>query len=284
MISDYISSYENPNPRKKIICVDDVKYSRLTLKTQLGELYEIYTVVSAVKLFEVLKKIETDLILLDVIMPDMDGFETLVKLKKDERYSKIPVIFITSRGDKESVLKGLSLGAADYFVKPFEAKKLIESIEKHLEPIPKSGDSPLTPNNENVSTKIKEKIEVKPNVLIVDDISSMLRTIHFCLREIYNVTLLSKSEVVIEYLQHNDADIILLDLLMPVISGFDLIPMIKALPKFADTPIIVISTEGDLQTINKVMGLGVKDYIKKPFTENELNEKVEKYLKIGKRS
>ena len=273
MISDYISSYEDPNPRKKIICVDDVKYNRLTLKTQLSELYEIYTVVSAAKLFEVLMKIETDLILLDINMPEMDGFETLIKLKKDERYFKIPVIFITSRDDKESVLKGLSLGAADYFVKPFETKKLIESMEKHL-----------NPNNEFEPVKIKEKIEVKPNVLIVDDITSMLRTIHFCLRNEYNVTLLSKSEVVIEYLQNNDADIILLDLLMPVLSGFDLIPMIKALPKYADTPIIIITTEGDLQTVNKVMALGVKDLIKKPFTETELNEKVDKHLKIGKHS
>jgi len=271
-ISDYISSYGIASHRKKIICVDDVKYSRLTLKTQLSELYEIYTVVSSIRLFEVLMKIETDLILLDINMPEMDGFETLIKLKKDERYSKIPVIFITSRDDKESVLKGLTLGAADYFIKPFETKKLIESIEKHL-----------NPNNEFASTKIKENIEVKPNVLIVDDITSMLRTIHFCLRDGYNVTLLSKSEVVIEYLQDNDTDIILLDLLMPVISGFDLIPMIKALPKYADTPIIVISTEGDLQTVSKVMSLGANDFIKKPFSETELNEKVEKNLKTGKR-
>jgi len=270
-ISDYISSYGTADQRKKIIFVDDVKYSRLTLKIQLGELYEIYTVVSALKLFEVINKIETDLILLDINMPEMDGFETLVKLKKDERYSRIPVIFITSRDDKESVVKGLSLGAADYFIKPFETKKLIESIEKHL-----------NPNNELTSANKKENTKVKPNLLIIDDITSMLRTIHFCLRDEYNVTLLSKSEVVIEYLQNNDTDIILLDLLMPVISGFDLIPMIKALPKYADTPIIVISTEGDLQTISRVTALGVKDFIKKPFTEEELNEKVEKHLKIGK--
>jgi len=271
-ISDYLLTSAVTGSRKKIIYVDDVQYSRLTLKSKLGEYYEIYTVESAAKLFEVVDKIGPNLIILDINMPDMDGYEIIIKLKYDNRYSMIPVIYISSCNDKESVLKGLKLGAADYFTKPFELAKLIESIEKQL-----------NPQNEDKS-KIEEKNEARSNVLIIDDITIMLRTIHFSLHNKYNVTLLSKSELVIEYLQNNDADIILMDLMMPGISGFELIPMIKALPKYSYTPIIVISSEGKKDIINVVMKLGVNDFITKPFTPEELNEKVEKHLRIGKHS
>ena len=267
-ISDYILTSAVSGTRKKIIYVDDVQYSRFTLKRKLGEYYEIYTIESTKKLFEVADKIEPDLFILDINMPEMDGFETIVKLKNNDRLMNIPVIFISSRDDKESVLKGLSLGAADYFIKPFDAIKLIESIDKHL-----------NPDNEN-KIKTEEKKKEMANILIIDDITSMLRTIHYSLHDKYNVTLLSKSEVVIEYLKENEADLILMDLLMPVINGFELIPMIRALPKFAIVPIIIISTEGKQEIRERAKSIGVNDFIVKPFTQNELNEKVEKYLKI----
>jgi len=270
IISDYLSTSSISGIRKKIIYVDDVKYSRFTIKRKLGEQYEIYTVESAARLFEVIGKIEPDLIILDINMPDMDGYETIIKIKDSERYSKIPVIFISSRDDKESVFKGLTLGAVDYFIKPFDTEKLIESIEKQLDP-----------ENKN---KIENKEEIRPNVLIIDDITAMLRTIHFSLRNKYNITLLSKSEFVIEYLKENETDLILLDLIMPVINGFDLIPMIKELPNYSNIPIIVISTDGKLDTVSKVLNLGANDFIVKPFAEEELNEKVERNLRTWKQT
>jgi len=270
-ISDYISTSAVSGMRKKIIYVDDVQYSRFTLKRKLGEYYEIYTIESTKKLFEVTDKIQPDLIILDINMPEMDGYETIVKLKNNDRLMNIPVIFISSRDDKESVVKGLSLGAADYFIKPFDTAKLIESIEKQF-----------NPGSENkVKIEDKEKKEMA-NILIIDDITSMLRTIHFSLHNKYNVTLLSKSELVMEYLQQNDTDLILMDLLMPVLNGFELIPMIRALPKYAIVPIIIITTEGRPEIKEKAANLGVNDFIVKPFSQNELNDKVEKYLKMYK--
>ncbi|MCL2211447.1 MAG: response regulator [Treponema sp.] len=269
-ISDYLLTSAVTGSRKKIIYVDDVQYSRLTIKNKLGEYYEVYTVESAVKMFEVIDKIGPNLIILDINMPEMDGFDIIVKLKYDNRYSMIPIIFLTSRTDKESVMKGLKLGAADFFTKPFDTKKLIESIEKHL-----------NSNNEN-KIKTEENNETRPNILIVDDITIMLRTIHFSLHNKYNVTLLSKSELVMEYLQNNETDLILLDLLMPGLTGYDLIPMIRALPEYSDIPILVISTEGKKDTINEVLKLGANDFITKPFTPEELNVKVDRHLRIGK--
>jgi putative two-component system response regulator len=101
-------------------------------KNILQEHYKVYTIPSGVKFFEILAKIKPDLILLDIEMPNMDGFEIIKKLKEDKKTGDIPVIFLTSRNDTENELVGLSLGAIDYISKPFSPPLLTKRIENHL--------------------------------------------------------------------------------------------------------------------------------------------------------
>lgn len=74
-----------------------------------------------------------DLILLDIIMPDMDGYEVIKLLKSDEYTSKIPIIFITAKGQEEEEAKGFELGAVDYITKPFKPVVVKARIKSHLE-------------------------------------------------------------------------------------------------------------------------------------------------------
>ena len=256
--------------RRKIIYVDDVQYSLVSVKNRLSEYYEVYLAESSLKLFKLLEKIEPDLILLDVNMPDVDGYETIKVLKSDDRYDHIPVIFLTGNGDRESVVNGLSLGAADYIIKPFTTTKLIETIANELNP----ENSKPTSEGEGASNK--------PNVLIVDDVVSMLRAMQYALHDRYKVYVLSKSEDVLDFLKANKPDLILLDYVMPVLGGFDLIPIIKALPEYKDTPIIIVTTEGTQNLVNQAMSLGASDFIVKPFKPKELNDKVAKHIRIAK--
>ena len=258
------------NIRRKIVIVDDIYFHMLSTKERLKNHYEIYPAQSAGDLFEILEKIRPDLILLDVNMPDIDGYETIKSLKADDRYSNIPVIFVTSNSDRESVVKGLSLGAADYVIKPFSASKLIESIDNILDPnIPKEASH----NDESGN---------KPSVLVVDDVASMLRAIQYALRDRYKVYILSKSDDAMDFLRTKKPDLIVLDYLMPVLNGFDLIPMIRALPDHKDTPIIILTTEGTKEHVNEAMSIGASDFIVKPFKPKELNDKVAKHIRIAK--
>ena len=256
--------------RKKIIYLDDVNYSLVSLKNRLQEHYEIYLAESSAKLFELLDNLKPDLILLDINMPDIDGYETIKSLKADERYTNIPVIFLTSKSDRESVIKGLSLGAADYVIKPYNVSKLIESIESHLSSFNKNNSQ-----QDNINDN-------KPSVLIVDDVSSMLRAMQYALRNRYKVYILSKPEDALDFLRTKKPDLILLDYLMPVINGFGLIPMIRTLPGHGDTPIIIITTEGTEDHVNNAMSLGASDFIVKPFNPKELNDKIAKHIRIAK--
>ena len=123
---------------------------------------------------------------------------------------------------------------------------------------------------------------MKPVVLAVDDVSSVLRTIQYALQDNYKIYLLTKSKNALDFLQSKKPDIILLDYLMPEINGFTLIPMIRALPDHKETPIIIITSEGTSEHINEAMSLGASDFVTKPFNQSELNDKVAKHIKYAK--
>ena len=267
--SGFKSASELARRRKRIIIVDDIKYSLVSLKSRLCKYYDIYPAESAQAMYELLADFEPDLILLDVNMPHIDGYDTIKNLKSDERYAQIPVIFVTGNSDRESVVKGLSLGAADYVIKPYSAEKLIESIENHLN---------IHRRKEFFSNASDNK---KTSVLVVDDISSMLRAIQYALHDRYKVFILSRPEDAVDFLRTNKPDLILLDYLMPVLSGFDLIPIIRHLPDHKNTPIIIITTEGTVDLVNEAMSIGAYDFIVKPFKPKELNDKVAKHIRIA---
>ncbi len=119
--------------RSKIMLVDD-NAANLTVGRQLLKpFYDVYTVSSAAAMFDVLHKIPTiDLILLDVDMPQMDGYEAIRRLKRLRRFAAIPVVFLTALRDEASELKGFDLGAVDYVSKPFSPPRLLKRIENQL--------------------------------------------------------------------------------------------------------------------------------------------------------
>jgi len=120
------------NEQKKIIAVDDNPENLVIIKDTLKDLYEVYPCQTALKMFELMEHLTPDLILLDVEMPVMNGYEAIKKLKNDEKYKQIPVIFLTVLDDIKSEIDGLSFGAVDYVHKPFIASLLIQRIKTHI--------------------------------------------------------------------------------------------------------------------------------------------------------
>ena len=118
--------------RSTIIFVDDNLANLTTGKNMLSVLYQVIPVQSADKMFEALEKVIPDLILLDISMPGMNGYEAIKILKADPRYSDISVIFLTALDETSNEVKGFDLGAVDYVTKPFSAAMLLKRIEKEL--------------------------------------------------------------------------------------------------------------------------------------------------------
>jgi len=108
--------------KHSLLIVDDESSNLKVLSYILGKEYTIYTATNGVSAIEKAKEYKPDLILLDIVMPDMDGYQTLTSLKKCDDLKKIPVVFITGLDSDEDEEKGLSLEAADYITKPFKAQ------------------------------------------------------------------------------------------------------------------------------------------------------------------
>ena len=120
--------------KKTIIAVDDNNMNLVICKKILKSLYEVFTVPSAARMFKLMERVKPALILLDLEMPDINGYEAARLLKEKADFSDIPIIFLTARDDPVSKKIGLNLGAVDYIAKPIDGDLLIERIGKLLSP------------------------------------------------------------------------------------------------------------------------------------------------------
>ncbi|MCL2282588.1 MAG: response regulator [Fibromonadales bacterium] len=249
------------NTHRKIIYVDDVKFSLMSLKNRLKERYNIYPVQSVSKLFEILENVEPDLILLDVNMPGVDGFGAIQQLKTDDRYAKIPVIFLTSRDDERSVRDGIKLGAVDYVRKPFSEAELIERIENQF------------------NSHLKNEV-ILPKIIYVDDVNYNLLSVRNRLKMHYTIYPAQSVQKLFEILEKLKTDLILLDIDMPGMNGFDAIKELKADSRYADIPVIFLTGRDDEGSVVDGIKLGAIDYVRKPFSDTELIKRIDYQLII----
>jgi PleD family two-component response regulator len=245
--------------RRKVIIVDDVQFQLMSIKERLRSRYEVFPAESSEALFKLLENVKPDIILLDVNMPNEDGYEIIAQLKDNPRYAPIPVIFLSGNDDRKSIIQGMKLGAVDFIKKPFSSTDLCDAIEYHLDPA--------------------KQEEVKPIILAVDDSPSILRTTKAVLDEKYKVYTLNNPEQLPTLLGMIIPDLFLLDCNMPGLSGFDLVPIIRKFPEHEETPIIFLTSDGTIDNISAAMGFGARDFIIKPIDLLILREKVTNHTK-----
>jgi class 3 adenylate cyclase len=117
----------------RILVIEDEPANIQTLSTILKERgYQINIATNGRQALEVLERIRPDLILLDIMMPEMDGFETCRRIKASTAWREIPIIFLTAKTDTADIVRGFELGAVDYVAKPFNAHELLARVNTHL--------------------------------------------------------------------------------------------------------------------------------------------------------
>jgi len=116
--------------QKQVFIVDDNDANLAMAASAIEGEYNVFTIPSAEKMFLLLKKKTPDLILLDVEMPEMGGFEAIAKLKENPQFKEIPVIFITGWADEKLIADALKAGALDVLKKPFMPAVLLECVMK----------------------------------------------------------------------------------------------------------------------------------------------------------
>lgn len=137
--------------KNKILIVDDIAQNIAILDNLLNQTYDIIVSTTGQRALELVKNESPDLILLDVVMPEMSGFEVCQNLKSDVLTQNIPIIFLTAKSDDESIIEGFNLGAVDYITKPFRPAELLVRINTHLSLL-------------NYQRFLEEKVEMEINL------------------------------------------------------------------------------------------------------------------------
>lgn len=118
---------------KKILVVDDEQDLVETIRLKLSsEGYKVESANTGVEALEKAKQTKPDLILLDIMMPELNGYQVCKKIKEDDSLKNIPVVMLTAKAQESDKFWGLETGADDYITKPFEFSNLLKTISKHL--------------------------------------------------------------------------------------------------------------------------------------------------------
>ncbi|MBN1137431.1 MAG: GAF domain-containing protein [Anaerolineae bacterium] len=237
--------------RPKILVVEDDREVALLLRRQLEvEGYNVLLAGSGQDALWLAREEQPQLITLDIMLPDLDGFVVLEQLKDHPVTAPIPVIIVSMLGEVD---KGYALGAVDYVVKPFDEEQLLASIRQVLDPARKEDGAEPARND----------------LLVVDDEPDIIAFLEQALSAHgYQVRSASNGHEALERVRESMPDLILLDLRMPVMDGYEVIRQLKGDEATIGIPIIVITASPVDKERDRVqvLGMGVTQYMAKPLS------------------
>jgi len=262
--------------KKKILIVDDVASNIHMLSLMLKEEYSIVAAKTGAKAIELANKSpQPDVILLDVLMPDLNGYEVCRILKENKDTENIPIIFVSSLTDINEQEKALAQGGNDYLIKPVAKDILLNKIETQIK---------LTNYNDKVLTICKGNVQMKnaiPKILIVDDAPQNIQVAVEILKNKYTVSVATSGEKALSMLDEGlYPDLILLDIIMPEVDGFEVCRKLKSDARYCNTPVIFLTILENEHDMVKGLELGAVDYVTKPFEPKVLQARVDTHIKL----
>ena len=272
--------------KKTILVVDDEELNRTILEIILQEEYRVVLAANGLEAYRVLveEKGNVSLILLDIVMPVMDGFDFLTRLQRSESYSNIPIIFVSAATYAENVLEGIKLGVRDVIAKPFEPDEVMNRVEKLIA---------LTESREQMRKTVPAETAVaapirpqRNTVLIVDDIPLNRVILQTALEEKYRILEAEDGKKALELLeQYNDEiAVMLLDIIMPVMDGYEVMKRASRHKLLDQIPVIAITAEHSLPKQGKMRDLGISEVIDKPFAPEIVLARVDHLAELSNSS
>ncbi len=262
----------------RVLVVDDILPNVKLLEAKLSS--EYYEVITATSGEEALKRVAEDgpdIVLLDVMMPGMDGFEVCRRMKADARMSHIPVVMVTALTDATDRVKGLESGADDFLSKPVNDTALmarVRSLVRLKMTVDEWKVRETTATTLGVVDEASQTMDgevASANILVIEDqafeADKFTETLQ---RDHHEVTSVSNSMQAIEQVTGGDFDLIIVSLNMLEEDGLRLVSHLKSNDKTRSVPILMVGNEEDMQRIAHGLEIGAHDYILRPVDRNEL--------------
>ena len=269
----------------RVLVVDDVDANVKLLEARLtAEYFEVRTARSGPEALHICARERADVVLLDVMMPGMDGFEVCRRLKADPRTQHIPVIMITALDQPSDRVKGLEAGADDFLTKPVDDIALITRV-RNLARLKMLTDEMLmraaTEEQMGFGTlgARLDQFGRGGRLLLVEDRDRSAERIIDTLKEEHHIERESDPSTALLRLPDGKFDLMIVSLSLEHADGLRLCSQVRSLDRTRHLPIMIVIEPGDDAKLLKGLDMGVNDYIVRPVDPNELLARVRTQVK-----
>ncbi len=297
--------------QKTVLVVEDSKTARRVISMVLGRKgYNIIEATSGTEALLAIEGVTPNLVLLDVMLPDMTGYEILSTIRKKSGLAEVPVVMLTSKSGAADRQKGMMSGSNEYLTKPFDPAKLLAVLGKYLESPAETAKAPqanYVTRKESPPPPVRPKIVVKPavikpvvvqpavalpivttpkvhglkkSVLVVEDSPTS--------RKVISMVLSRKGYVVDEAATGGEAlrkveggylpNLILLDAMLPDMTGYDILALLKQDPRLKEIPVVMLTAKDSPVDREKGLRAGSAAYLTKPFNPDKLLSVIGGYI------
>ena len=266
-----------------VLVVDHLEPNVKLLEAKLlGEYYTVFTANNGISALEILSQSKIDIVLLDVMMPGMDGFETCKKIKENPETTHIPVVMVTALSELEDRVKGLEAGADEFLTKPINGIALFARV-KSLSRMKTVIDELKLRNNINaelgaIVVELKDNF-LESKILLFDDDVIQAKNVKEQLSELSGQVKILTSLDEVDALGVFTPDVVIISCQIDTVDPLRIAVMLRSKPNFKNSVLMMLADEANIPMVIKGMELGINDYFMYPVDKSELKARIRTQLR-----
>ena len=269
----------------RVLVVDDILSNVKLLEAKLtAEYFEVVTAFNGLECLAKVAETAPDIVLLDVMMPGMDGFEVCRHIKSDPKTAHIPVVMVTALDQPSDRVAGLEAGADDFLTKPVDDAALFARV-RSLVRLKMMTDELRMRENTGQGMGLIDPAEAMTDIghtgriLVIEDRAESAAWFASALEPPHEVTTVDTFEEALVRVRGGDPDLVVVSLGMRSFDGLRLCSQLRSLPEGRSVPILVVVSDGDRRKLTQALEMGVNDYLTRPVDKNELVARVRTQLR-----
>jgi two-component system cell cycle response regulator len=272
----------------KVLIVDDLEPNIRLLEAKLkSEYYTVFSATNGFDAIKIAKEKAPDIILLDVMMPLIDGFETCKRLKSDPETMGIPIVMVTALTEQEDRVKGLQCGADDFITKPIDEFHLFVRVRSLIRIKELFDELKLRDTTYNTlggsKNFLKEKAEdLKSKIILIDDDFFEIKKIKEALENLGHTVIVFSPNQDIKNISEHDFDLVIISTLLDEEQALRMSVDIKGFENKRRVPILILVDENNKKVMLKGLQIGIDDYVLEPLDINELLARTKTLLRRKK--